>query len=289
MAISLLEVKHFNFISMYKTINPIIIAVVFLLMVNCKSKPEAENSTVEVEEKVTENWISLFNGKDLDGWTPKIKGYDLGDNLHNTFRVEDGVIKVSYDGYDGKFNDAFGHLFYKTPFSNYILRMEYRFTGDQIEDGAGWATRNSGIMIHSEDPKNMAKDQSFPLSIEVQMLGGITEGESRPTANLCTPGTNVVIDGELITDHCTNSSSDTYYGEEWVSLEVDVHNDSLIVHRVNGKEVLRYSKPQYGGADMDDYSPEYKSKIGEAIKGGYISLQSESHPAEFRNIELMEL
>ncbi|HUH27737.1 DUF1080 domain-containing protein [Gelidibacter sp.] len=274
---------------MFKRINPTVIALVLLLIVSCKKKTEAEVSDLEVGEKVSENWISLFNGKDLDGWRPKIKGHDFGDNLHNTFRVEDGVIKVSYDGYDGKFNDAFGHLFYKTPFSKYILKIQYRFTGDQIADGAGWATRNSGVMIHSENPKNMAKDQSFPLSIEVQMLGGITEGVSRSTANLCTPGTNVIMDGRLITEHCTNSNSETYYGDQWVNLEVEVHSDSLIIHKINGKEVLRYSKPQYGGADMDDYSPAYKDKIGQTIKGGYISLQSESHPVEFRNIELLEL
>ena len=154
---------------MYKTIRPILIALVILLSVGCKSKPATQKASAnKTEEEVTENWVSLFNGKDLEGWTAKIKGYDLGDNIHNTFRVEDGVIKVSYDGYDGKFNDRFGHLFYKTPFSSYKLKVQYRFTGDQISDGAGWATRNSGLMIHGEDPKNMAKDQNFPLSIEVQ-------------------------------------------------------------------------------------------------------------------------
>lgn len=274
---------------MYKSISHIVMVLMAIMIVSCKSKPEVEKTDANIEEKATENWVSLFNGKDLDGWTPKIKGYDLGENLHNTFRVEDGVIKVNYDGYDGKFNDAFGHLFYKTPFSNYRLKMEYRFTGDQIKDGAGWATRNSGVMIHCQAPEKMAKNQSFPLSIEVQMLGGITEGVNRSTANLCTPGTNVVMDGELITEHCTNSTSETYHGEQWVHLEVEVYSDSLIIHKVNGKEVLRYSQPQYGGADMNDYGAEYKSKIGETIKGGYISLQSESHPTEFRNIELLEL
>ncbi|MGC1631029.1 MAG: DUF1080 domain-containing protein [Gelidibacter sp.] len=274
---------------MYNPSNPILIALILLLIVSCKAKPEGDNMGTTVEEQATENWISLFNGKDLDGWTPKIKGYALGHNFENTFRVEDGVLKVSYDGYDGKFNDRFGHLFYKTPYSNYKLKMQYRFTGDQIADGAGWATRNSGVMIHGEDPKNMGKYQSFPLSIEVQMLGGLTQGVDRSTANLCTPGANVVMDGELITNHCTESNSETYYGDQWVSLEVEVYNDSLIIHKINDKEVLRYSKPQYGGADMDDYNPMYKERIGEAIKGGYISLQSESHPTEFRNIELLKL
>lgn len=274
---------------MYQRTNQILIAFLVLVVIGCKTKPEAENPKAVVKKEVTENWVSLFNGTDLDGWTPKIKGYDLGDNIHNTFRVEDGVIKVSYDGYDGKFNNRFGHLFYKTPFSNYKLRVQYRFTGDQIQDGAGWATRNSGLMIHGEDPKNMAKDQDFPLSIEVQMLGGITEGVDRSTANLCTPGTNVVMDGQLITQHCTESTSETYQGDQWVNLEVEVYNDSLIIHKINDKEVLRYSKPQYGGADMDDYSPAYKNRIGDPIKEGYISLQSESHPTEFRNIEVLEL
>jgi hypothetical protein len=274
---------------MHKKTNQILIALLLILSVSCKSKTETENPDAKAEEKVTENWISLFNGKDLDGWTPKIKGYEFGDNIHNTFRVEDGAIKVVYDGYDGKFNDAFGHLFYKTPFSNYRLRMQYRFTGDQIEDGAGWATKNSGVMIHCQDPNEMTRDQNFPLSIEVQMLGGITEGESRSTANLCTPGTNVVMDGTLITEHCTNSTSETYYDEQWVNLEVEVYSDSLIIHKINDKEVLRYSNPQYGGADIGEYDAAYKDRIGETIKGGYISLQSESHPTEFRNIEVLEL
>lgn len=274
---------------MSNNINYILIIVMALTILGCKSKPEKEDQPeADDTESTTENWISLFNGENLDGWIPKIKGYNLGDNFQNTFRVEDGAIKVSYDGYGGKFNNAFGHLFYKAPFSNYRLKMQYRFIGEQIEDGAAWATKNSGVMIHCQDPKEMTKDQNFPLSIEVQMLGGITEGEPRPTANLCTPGTNVVIDGTLITEHCTNSTSETYYDDQWVHLEVEVYNDSLIIHKINDKEVLRYSKPQYGGDDIDEYGV-YKDSIGQPIKGGYISLQSESHPVEFKNIELLEL
>ncbi|MBJ2174973.1 DUF1080 domain-containing protein [Aureibaculum sp. A20] len=274
---------------MYKKINLIYICLLIFVFFSCKTKTENEKTANPLVSKITENWISLFNGKDLEGWTPKIRGYALGENIHNTFRVEDEVIKVSYDEYEDGFKETFGHLFYKTPFSNYRLRMEYRFTGTQLEDGPGWAERNSGVMIHCEDPKKMNKDQKFPLCIEVQMLGGINSTDPRSTANLCTPGTNVVMDGELVTAHCNDSNSSTYYGEQWVALEVEVHNDSLIIHKINDKEVMRYSKPQIGGADMDDYSSEYKERIGESVKGGYFSLQSESHPVEFRKIELMEL
>ncbi|MET2985848.1 3-keto-disaccharide hydrolase [Aureibaculum conchae] len=274
---------------MYRKLNLIIVISASLMVFSCKTKPEAEKSAPKTEDIVTENWVSLFNGKDLESWTPKIRGYEYGDNIHNTFRVENGVIKVSYDGYGDEFKNRFGHLYYKAPFSNYKLKIQYRFTGTQLKDGPGWATRNSGVMIHCEDPKKIAKDQKFPLCIEVQMLGGIKENASRATGNLCTPGTNVVMDDELVTAHCTNSSSETYYGDQWVNLEVEVHSDSLIIHKINDKEVLRYSKPQIGGADMDDYNAEFKNKIGDALKGGYISLQSESHPVEFRNIELLEL
>lgn len=273
---------------MYKTITVIIIFTL-LFFVSCKDKPETDKAAIATEGEIEEKWVSLFNGKDLEGWTPKIRGFDYGDNIYNTFRVEDSVIKVSYDGYNDEFKDQFGHLYYKTPFSNYRLKIEYRFTGNQLKDGAEWATKNSGVMIHCEDPKNIDKDQKFPLSIEVQMLGGINEGESRSTGNLCTPGTNVVIKNKLVTEHCNNSNSETYYGEQWVNLEVEVHSDSLIIHKINDKEVMRYTKPQYGGGDMDDYNAAFKDSIGKTIKGGYISLQSESHPVEFRNIEILEL
>lgn len=242
-------------------------------------------TTLQAEEK-TENWIQLFNGKDLTGWTPKIRYAELGDNVKNTFRVEDGLLKVRYDGYD-KFDSTFGHLFYKDRFSHYKLRVEYRFVGEQMEDGAGWATRNSGLMLHGEDPETMAIDQDFPASIEVQLLGGLGSGK-RTTANLCTPGTNVVMDGKLFTPHCTKSSSDTYHGDQWVTCEVEVRGDKLMRHFVNGEPVLEYTEPQLD--QRDEHARELiKKNGGLLLKEGTISVQSESHPCDFRKIELLVL
>ncbi len=113
----------------------------------------------------------------------------------------------------------FGHLFYKTPFSHYRLRIEYRFVGDQCPGGPSWAFRNSGVMIHGQPPESMRKDQEFPVSIEVQFLGG-NGRDKRPTANVCTPGTNIVMGGKLITQHCTDSKAKTYHGDQWVTVEV---------------------------------------------------------------------
>jgi hypothetical protein len=230
-------------------------------------------------------WIPLFNGKNLDGWTPKITGYALGENFGNTFRVEDGVLKVAYDHYEN-FGNRFGHLFYQTPFSHYRLRVEYRFVGTQIPGGPGWALRNSGIMIHCQDPKTMRQEQDFPVSIEVQLLGG--DGTNpRPTLNLCTPGTHVVINGKIEKTHCIDSKSETFHGDQWVSAELEVRVGGVIRHFVNGKLVLEYEQPQ-----LDDTDSDAKKLIkagNPLLTGGYISLQSESHPCEFRRVEILPL
>jgi len=230
-------------------------------------------------------WIPLFNGKDLNGWKVKIAGHELGDNYGDTFRVENGILKVSYDQYD-KFDSKFGHLFYKDKFSHYILRVEYRFVGDQTPGGPEWAFRNSGIMLHCQSPESMTKDQSFPVSIEAQLLGGNGK-EERPTANVCTPGTHIVMDGQLVTRHCNNSRSKTYHGDQWVTVEVQVHGNSTIKHIVNGETVLEYEKPQ-----LDENDPDARKLIksgNKMLHEGYISLQAESHPVEFRKVEILPL
>ena len=243
------------------------------------------------QDKPDGEWIQLFNGKNLDGWTPKIRYCELGDNYGNTFRVEDGVLKVVYDKnkYE-KFGERFGHLFYKEPFSNYLLRVEYRFVGEQCPGGPGWAIRNSGAMLHGESPTTMSKDQDFPASIEVQFLGGSGSG-TRTTANLCTPETNVVMNGKLFTPHCTSSTSETYHGDQWVTVEIEVRGNKVMKHIIGGKTVLEYSEPQLD--DRDERNEHVKALIAKAgtkqLSGGTISLQSESHPIEFRKVELKKL
>lgn len=232
-----------------------------------------------------EKWVPLFNGKDLEGWTPKIRGYKSGENFGDTFRVVDGLLQVNYENYD-KFNEQFGHLFYNDTFSHYRLRVEYRFIGEQIADGPGWAVRNSGVMVHGQSPESMKLDQDFPVSIEVQLLGGAERGE-RATANLCTPGTNVVMDGKLITRHCTDSKSKTYREDRWVTVEIEVRGSEKIRHLIDGEVVLEYEKPQL---DPNDANAKELVKDGELLLDhGTISIQSESHPVEYRKIEILEL
>jgi hypothetical protein len=231
-------------------------------------------------------WLQLFNGRDLADWTPKFAKHELGENFRSTFRVEDGLLKVRYDQWP-KFDGEFGHLFYKDSFSHYLLAAEYRFVGEQVAGAPTWAIRNNGLMLHSPPPRTMPRDQDFPISLEIQLLGGLGQGP-RTTANLCTPGTNVLMNGQLHTPHCTNSTSQTYDGDQWVRVEVLVHGGELVRHMIDGKTVLEYSKPQIGGGAVSNFDPAVKVD-GTLLTGGYISIQAETAPTDFRKIELLNL
>ena len=231
-------------------------------------------------------WIQLFNGRDLADWTIKFAKHDLGENVRNTFRVADGLLQVRYDQWPS-FNGEFGHIFYKDPFSYYLLAAEYRFVGEQVTGAPAWAMRNNGLMLHSPHPRTMLKDQDFPIALEIQLLGGLGKGP-RTTANLCTPGAHVVMNGQLHTPHCTNSSSSTYDGGQWVRVEVLVHGDELVRHIIDGKTVLEYSKPQIGGGGVSPVDPAVKVD-GTPMTDGYISLQAETAPVDFRKVELLNL
>jgi len=248
-------------------------------------------------DKSKENWISLFNGKDLTGWDIKIAGEPLDSNYKNTVRVEDSMLRIVYDQYK-TFDGKYGHIYYQTPYSYYKIRFQYRFTGNQTPGGAVWNVRNSGVMVHSQSAKSVNIGQDFPVSVEVQLLGGLGNGE-RPTGNVCTPGTQVYMNGSLRTDHCINSSSKTYNGDQWVSMEVVVLGDSIIQHIVEGDTVLAYERPEIGGgfvnsgyswtqAHITD-SAYWLAKDKTPLKEGYIALQAESHPIDFRKIELLNL
>lgn len=232
-------------------------------------------------------WMPLFNGTDINDWIVKIHHHETGDNFGNTFRVQDSMIQVRYDQY-GNFNDQFGHLYYKTPFSYYHLKLEYRFVGEWCKTAPSYTELNSGVMYHSQDPRTMPKEQDWPISIEMQFLAGLSDGKPRPTGNMCSPGTHIVYQGKLDTRHCINSSSKTYDKDEWIKVELIVLGDSLITHIINGDTVLQYSKPQIGGPVVNRYDPKQKQD-GKLLSKGYIALQSEGQPIDFRNVMILNL
>tara|TARA_R110000765_G_scaffold68446_1_gene132276 strand:+ start:142 stop:1038 length:897 start_codon:yes stop_codon:yes gene_type:complete len=251
--------------------------IMFLLVLSCSEEPKSADQ---------EEWVAMFNGANYDDWTPKFAGYELGVNHNNRFVYQDSLLSVRYAKTD-TFKGNFGHLFYKQKFSHYKLRATYRFVGEQMTNGPAWAFRNNGLMLHCQEPATLGLDQDFPISLELQLLGGDGTNE-RTTANLCTPGTNVVLNDSLFTTHCVNSTSKTYHGDQWVTAEALVLGDSLVQHIMDGEVVLEFKSPTIGGGNISGYN-ESAYEEGKPLKEGYISIQAESHPIDFKSIEVLNL
>lgn len=233
-----------------------------------------------------EKWLPLFNGKNLDGWTVKIAQHPLGENFGDTFRVEDGIIKVGYDKYQ-RFDEKFGHLYTNSAYSHYILRLEYLITGKVMPDAPSWAAFNSGVMIHAQSPMSMSLEQLWPVSLEGQFLVvGTTAG--RQTGNACTPGTDIVVDGKFTKAHIIDSKAKLPPADQWVKFEIEVRGNESVVHRVDGVEVLRYTRPQLDPTDSDAQKL-LAAGASPRLGFGHIALQAEGHPVWFRNIELLPL
>lgn len=255
----------------------VLVVALVVLSFSCKEEPA---STTE------EDWISLFDGTNYSDWTPKFAGSELGVNYKERFVFKDSLLSVRYAQTD-TFNGNFGHLYYKDKFSYYKLRAQYRFVGEQMTNGPAWAIRNNGLMLHCQDPKTIGLDQDFPISLELQLLGG--DGNTdRTTANLCTPGTNVIMGDTLFTPHCINSVSKTYPGNQWVTVEAVVLGDSLVQHVMEGEVVLEFNKPTIGGGAISGYT-ESAYQEGKPVMEGYISIQAETAPIDFKKIELLNL
>jgi hypothetical protein len=257
-----------------------ILVLVILMLAILYRDGYAQSKTDQKNRK----WISIFNGKNLDGWTPKITGYKAGENPLNGFRVEDGILKVDYSKF-AAFNGRFGHLFYKQKLSSYILHVEYRFVGELLPDAPSYCIRNSGVMVCSQSPESMDVTENWPVSIEVQLLG-CTDKLKQTTANICTPGTTISYKGSPTSEHCINASSKYYNNGEWVNLDIVVHSGKEIINMVNGDTVLVTSEPRVGGFLLPD---NYPVPEGTLLQDGFIALQAEGQSIDFRNIKLQIL
>jgi len=248
-------------------------------------------STAGAEEVKAGPWRPLFDGRTLEGWTPKIAKHPVGENHQQTFVVDQGAIRVSYAGYD-TLNGQFGHLFYKTPFKAYRLRFTYRFlTEGGLADTPAWARSNSGVMFHSQSPESMTVDQSFPVSVEFQLLGK-DGGAPRPTGAVCTPGITITFDGVKAKEHCTPSANaPTIPDGTWTKVELEVRPNGEVFQKIDGVVVHHYAGLTL---DPDDTvaggaKPYILARGAKPVTEGYIALQSEGHPIEFKDIEIQEL
>ncbi|HVG17162.1 MAG TPA: DUF1080 domain-containing protein [Chitinophagaceae bacterium] len=254
----------------------LIIVPVFLL--GYLRKPAGTDPTA------AKKWVSLFNGKNLKNWTPKIAGYKLGENHGNTFRVKDGLLSVRYDQYKS-FKNTFGALHYNKKFSNFRLRVEYRFVGDTTPGAPTWGFRDGGVQYHGQDPATIGLNQSFPVCLEYNLHGGNGKDE-RPNGEICASGMFVQVGGKRNVSYCTPPTlKKTFAGDQWVVAEIEVRN-GVISHFANGEKVLEFKEPRF---DSSHALGKTFIKGGDnLVREGYVSLQSNSHPMDFRKVEIME-
>jgi hypothetical protein len=231
-------------------------------------------------------WVALFNGRDLNGWTVKIAGHDVGDNYRDTFRVADGLLQVSYKQYE-RFDDRFGSLFYNQPFSHYWIRAEYRMSGDLARGAPRWAFKNSGIQLHCQAPQTMRKAQQFPVAVEFDLVGGRVIG-SRPTGDVCQSGTHVLIDGQPLRQMCSTLSDITIRDDQWVTVLAEVDADRRVRQIVNGALIVEYTNLTLDDSNADARRLDPAGR-GRTVASGYISIQSNGYPIEFRKIEILSL
>lgn len=242
------------------------------------------STSKSTSNKNNQQWTSLFNGKNLEGWQIKIAGYPLNENFGNTFRVEDGILSIRYNQYDS-FRNRFGALYFNRPFTNYRLRVEYRFVGETTPGAPSWGFRDGGIQYHAQAPSTVALEQQFPVCLEYNLHGG-NGTEERPTGEICTPGTKVDINGQTAAAFCTPPVvKRTFHGDQWVTAEIEVR-DGVIKHFVNGEEIIQYTNPRYDTAHA--VAKTLVVNGNNRLQSGYISLQSNSHPMDFRKIEIRE-
>jgi len=239
---------------------------------------------ISVKEKDAKNWVSLFNGKNLDGWVPKIAGYKPGENFGNTFRVEDGILSTRYDKYDS-FSNRFGALYYDKKFTNYRLKVEYRFVGNTAPGAPSWGYRDGGIQYHCQPPATIGLDQAFPVCLEYNLLGGNGKDE-RPSGEICASGIYIEINGKRNSSYCTPPAvKRTFSGDQWVTAEIDIRAGK-ITHYVNGEQIIQFENPKYDSTNA--IAKNFIKGGNDLVKDGYISLQSNSHPMDFRKIEILE-
>lgn len=229
----------------------------------------------------TDGWVNLFNGKDLTGWVPLIHKHKVGENVYDTFRADsvNKVIKVLYDKYPNlEFGGRCGNLYYNRRLTNYRIKVTYRFQEPLVKNPVGWSKNNSGLMIFGIDPATVTGDPEFPPLIEIQLLGSPSQpgGGGTTSPNYCEPGGMTM---QQHTGGCGNNGTGKTPNPaaQWTTVEADVH--------VTGQTKI-YQHPDTTNAVLTMSGPRYQNA---AVTGGYIALQSEGQPIEYKDILLKEL
>ena len=121
-------------------------------------------AAVAAEPIVPEVPIALFNGKNLDGWYPYLKGHGKGENPGSVVSVEDGMLHIA--------GDERGCLSTEKAYANYRMVVEFKWGEQGYGDREGKAL-DCGFQIHAT-----GEEQGFrglwKYALAAQMIEGGT-------------------------------------------------------------------------------------------------------------------
>ena len=224
-------------------------------------------------------WISLFNGKNLDGWTTFLSSEGRNRDPQGVFKAENGMLHILDVPNRGQ-RQAFGYLATNRSYGDYHLRFQYRW-GDKRFVPRDRAKRDSGVVYHIQ-----GSDRVWPKSVELQvqegdtgdfwLLGGVTM-----ETTVASTGGDPKRYREGGVPYTTRAGSYVRVAKDrtrdsrsgWNTVELIVRGDSA-VHIVNGEVVNR---------------GEHLRSSGKPLTAGRIAFQAEGAEVYYRNIELKPL
>jgi len=219
--------------------------IFLLILLTCVASAHAGTDSDE--------FIQLFNGKDLTGWTT---GPD------NAWVVEDGVITLKRE-MDGKEHNA-DYLWTKEKYDDFILDLEFK-----IPERA-----NSGIFLRTSD----LKDPVY-TGIEVQVANSY--GRKTWTKGGC---------AGAIYDCLAPTKNTVKKPGEW-NRSIITCKDNKIIVILNGEQIIDMDLNKW--TDPYKNPSGTKNKFHTALKDfartGYIGLQDHGRPVWYRNIRIKPL
>jgi len=230
---------------------------------NSDTEQEATNQDAELSQAA--EWISLFDGKTLNGW----KRYHA-DEIGPLWSVEDGAIKCDGQGHGEGSPEFGGSLITLETFGNFELELEWK-----ISEGG-----NSGILYHVVEKSEYS--HAYVTGPEFQVRDDGPADDTLSTAKQMA-GSNYDM-------YAAPSTKKLNPVGEWNTAKI-VYKDGKVEHWLNGGKVVEFDE---SSEDFKERFNESKWSSGEyphwnTYKEGAIALQDHGAAVWYRNIRIRKL
>jgi hypothetical protein len=232
-----------------------------------------------------EGWVSLFNGKNFDGWYTYLDASGKNKDPKGVFKVENDMIHIEdFPKADGNADN--GYLATNQAFSNVRIHVEYKWGPKRFSE----KKRNSGLLYLA-----VGADTIYPTSIECQIeetdVGDMwLVNGAAATAFFIAPtvpifdddmGTGTLVRSNLGQSNRVLKSGDFEDRDDWNTVEVIIDGDRS-TQLVNGRIVNRANDIR----QPDPNNPAHMIPL----KSGKILLEAEDgNEIWFRNVKVKPL